>query len=52
MTHRLSLGFEDVIALDLFERVTGDVNDERSGSSGFRLVVSTSCLAPLLMYVA
>ena len=52
MTHRLSLGFGDVIAFDLFGWVTGDVNDERSGSSDFLFVVSTLYHAPLLMYVA
>ena len=52
MTHGLSLGSGDVIALDLFGRVTGDVNDDRSGSWGFRFVVSISCLAPFLLYVA
>ena len=32
MTHGLSLGSGDVIALDLIGRVTRDVNDQRSGS--------------------
>ena len=52
MTHGLSLGSRDVIVLDLFGRVTGDVNGERSGSSGFRFGVSTFCLAPFFLYVA
>ena len=41
----------DVIVLDLFGRVSGDVNEKRWGSSGFRFVVSTSCLAPSVFYV-
>ena len=50
MTHGLSLGSGDV--LDLFGRVTRDVNDEeRSGSSDFRFFVPTSCLAPFFLYV-
>ena len=49
MTHGLSLGSGDVIALDLIGRVTRDVNDQRSGSWGFRFVVSTSCT--FLLYV-
>ena len=50
MTHGLSLGSGDV--LDLFGRVTRDVNDEeRSGSSDFRYFVPTSCLAPFFLYV-
>ena len=52
MTHGLSLGSRDGIVLDLFGRVTGDVNGERSGSSGFRFGVSTFCLAPFFLYVA
>ena len=52
MTRSLSQGSGDVIVLDLFGRVTGDVNGERSGSSGFRFGVSTSCLAPFVFYVA
>ena len=51
MTHGLSLGSGDVIVLDLIGRVTGEVNDERSSSSGFRFVVLTSCLAPFFLYV-
>ena len=52
MTHGLSLGSRDGIVLDLFGRVTGDVNGERSGSSGFRFGVSTLCLAPFFLYLA
>ena len=52
MMDSLSLGSGDVIVLDLFGQVTGDVNGERSGSSGFRFGVSTLCLAPFLLYVA
>ena len=52
MMDSLSLGSEDVIVLDLFGQVTGDVNGERSGSSGFRFGVSTLCLAPFLLCVA
>ena len=51
MTHSLSQGSVDVIVLDLFGQVTGDVNGERSGSSGFHFGVSTACLAPFILYV-
>ena len=52
MTHGLYLGSGDAIVLDLFGRVIGDVNGERSGSSGFCFGVSTSCLALFFLYVA
>ena len=52
MRHGLSLGSGDVIVSNLFGRVTGDVNGERSGSWGFRFGVSTLCLAPFFLYVA
>ena len=51
MTHGLSQGSGDVTVLDLFGRVTREVNGERSGLSGFRLAVSTLCLTPFVLYV-
>ena len=52
MTRGLSLGSGDVIVLDLFGRVTGDINGKRLGSSVFRFGVSTSCPALFFLYVA
>ena len=52
MTHGLSVGSGVAIVLDLFGRVTGDVNDERSSSSGFHFVVPALCLAPFFLCVA
>ena len=51
MMRSLSLGSGDVIVLNLFDRVTGDVSGERSSSLGFHFGVSTFCLAPFFLYV-
>ena len=50
MTHELSLGSGDVIVLDLFGRVNGDVSGERSSFQAFFFGISTSCLAPFFLY--
>ena len=52
MMHGLSQGSGDVIVFDLFGQITGGVNGERSGSSGFCFGVSTLCLATFVLYVA
>ena len=52
MTQGLSLWSGDVIVSDLFGRITGDVNGEKSGSSGFRFGISTLCLGPFFLNVA
>ena len=51
MTHGLSLGSGDVIVLNLFGQVTGDINGERSGSLDFRFSVSTLCPSHFFLYI-
>ena len=51
MMHGLSLKSGDVIVLDFFGLVSSNVIDERSGSSGIRFGVSTSCLASFFLHV-